>query len=258
MSLPSASRVAQFQRSAGRQLRFQTFACPWLQSRRTKTTNANYEPIVLEKPDRFRPPSHPQRIVKPKPKIYGPDLTAQQKMEHKTKQYPHLMPPEDSFMHWFLHSRWIHMWITLSVLMSAATYVFVQDFYQTTPYMDLLPPKSEFLSHPFSFMGQYLQVYKMTVIYNSEQVAELRRKKIEDAEKQKEYRRAHGLPNEPYILRKLPGYKDEVEREAAKKEAAVVAEANADASPTAAADVPGRFKSFEGKIESPKKWFGIW
>lgn len=31
----------------------------------------------------------------------------------KTKRYPHMMPPEGSFMHWFLTDRTIHLWITI-------------------------------------------------------------------------------------------------------------------------------------------------
>ena len=70
------------------------------------------KPRVLEKPDRFNPPSHGARI-RSKPKYYGPDLSQHEQQTQKTKQYPHMMPPEGSFMHWFLTDRTIHLYITL-------------------------------------------------------------------------------------------------------------------------------------------------
>jgi len=36
-----------------------------------------------------------------------------QKEEQANKQYPRMMPPEGSFLHWFLTNRSIHLWITL-------------------------------------------------------------------------------------------------------------------------------------------------
>ncbi|KAK3062837.1 hypothetical protein LTS18_003261, partial [Coniosporium uncinatum] len=73
------------------------------------------KPIVLEKPDKFRPPSHAARLPKRKqPRSYpGPPLSKQEIDAQKTKQYPHMMPPEGSFMHWFLTNRTIHLWLTL-------------------------------------------------------------------------------------------------------------------------------------------------
>lgn len=70
------------------------------------------KPRVLEKPERFNPPSHPSRI-RAKPKYYGPDLSEHERRAQKTRQYPHMMPPEGSFMHWFLTDRTVHLWITL-------------------------------------------------------------------------------------------------------------------------------------------------
>lgn len=76
---------------------------------RHASTTPPPKPRVLEKPDKFRPPSHPARL-KSKPKYtYGPDLTQQQ----RTRRYPHMMPAEGTFMHWFLTNRMIHVWITM-------------------------------------------------------------------------------------------------------------------------------------------------
>lgn len=80
-------------------------------------------PRVLEKPDKFRPPSHPARrvvqtrngrVVGSGPVNYpGPKLSEQEKEEKRTKQYPNMFPPEGTVMHRFLTSRWIHVWISM-------------------------------------------------------------------------------------------------------------------------------------------------
>ena len=71
------------------------------------------KPRVLEKPAKFNPPSHPQRLQRKIPRHYGPDLTAQERHVQQTKQYPAMMPPDGSWMRWFLTNRSIHMYITL-------------------------------------------------------------------------------------------------------------------------------------------------
>ena len=78
---------------------------------RHASTTPPPKPRVLAQPDKFRPPSHPSRLRSKTPRYqYGPELTAEQKTK---KQYPHMMPPEGSFMHWFLTNRTIHLWISL-------------------------------------------------------------------------------------------------------------------------------------------------
>lgn len=68
---------------------------------------------VLPQPDAFRPPSHPAKL-RTSPKAYpGPPLSEHERQAQKTRQYPHMMPPEGSFMYTFLTSRWIHLWTTL-------------------------------------------------------------------------------------------------------------------------------------------------
>lgn len=82
-------------------------------SQATATTAAASKQRVLEKPTRFNPPSHPAR--KPRaPRAYpGPPLSEHERETQKTKQYPHMMPPEGTFLHWFLTNRSIHVWITI-------------------------------------------------------------------------------------------------------------------------------------------------
>ena len=72
-------------------------------------------PRVLEKPTKFNPPSHGARIPTSRrpQRTYGAPLTEAQREEQANKQYPRMMPPQGTFMHWFLTNRAIHLWITL-------------------------------------------------------------------------------------------------------------------------------------------------
>ena len=70
--------------------------------------------IVLDKPDKFRPPSHPQRLNRKAPRQYpGPPLSEPEQQAQKTKRYPHMFPNEGTALHSFLTNKWIHMWISL-------------------------------------------------------------------------------------------------------------------------------------------------
>src|SRR2546423_5191091 len=70
--------------------------------------------FVLEKPDKFRPPSHPQRLNRKPPRQYpGPPLSESERQAQKTRRYPHMFPNEGTALHWFLTNKWIHMWISL-------------------------------------------------------------------------------------------------------------------------------------------------
>lgn len=75
------------------------------------------KPRVLEKPDRFRPPSHPaRRVVNPNkmPRNYpGPAPTPKEIAERKTKRYPNMFPPEGTVLYKFLTNKGIHVWISM-------------------------------------------------------------------------------------------------------------------------------------------------
>lgn len=99
---------------------FTTVRRPWSSDGQTyplcKRASTNAPPpkiIRLEQPAKFNPPSHGRRLKQQIPRHYGPALTQQQKVEQKTKKYPNMMPPEGSFMYWFLTSRGIHLFISL-------------------------------------------------------------------------------------------------------------------------------------------------
>jgi hypothetical protein len=70
------------------------------------------KPRLLEKPERFNPPSHPSRL-RSKHRSYGAPLAEHERRAQKTRSYPHMMPAEGTFTHWFLTNRRIHLWISM-------------------------------------------------------------------------------------------------------------------------------------------------
>ncbi|CAG8931451.1 unnamed protein product [Penicillium salamii] len=213
-----------------------------------KAKSTTPKPRVLEKPDRFRPPSHPQRLVTPSPKgappgqqfEYGPRTTEKERVEQSQTQYPGMFPPEGTVMHRFLTSKWIHIWISMSVLMACAGFTFSTNFKATSPFAHLLPPWSGLLTSPFSTIGQAFSVWRMHVQHNSMRVREQRHRRVEDAEKRKQYRIAHGLEEPEKNL-------DE----------GVVSQSPV-AEPAVAAPAGDVYVDFEGNQKPVKKWFGIW
>ncbi|KAI5370484.1 hypothetical protein Slin14017_G013630 [Septoria linicola] len=226
------------------------------------------KPRVLEKPDKFRPPSHPSRLRSKTRYTYGPDLTQSQ----KTKRYPHMMPPEGTFMHWFLTNRTIHLWISLGILVSLVFGIWINDFLHNTPYRDMLPPRSMFFSHPIAYIGRWVETYNLHVAYVSAQTAEKRKQKVDDVKKRSEYRKAHGMDTAEGGL--FGGWSAKGDNESmgpALKEGQLqlggqsVSETTIDV-PTpevknsvAVGESAESYVDFEGnKQQVKKKWFGIW
>ncbi|KAL4879134.1 hypothetical protein BJY04DRAFT_102940 [Aspergillus karnatakaensis] len=208
-------------------------------------------PRVLAQPDKFRPPSHPARRVVPtrngKVVNYpGPKLSEKEEEERRTKRYPNMFPPEGTVMFRFLTSRWIHIWIAMGVLTSLATFTFTTNFKATSPFAHLLPPWSALFSHPIDTISQALSVYRMHVQHNSVETRERRLRRVEDAEKRRQYRVAHGLEE--------PSEND-------KKESGVAGPEVDVQSPIAVEAQGGsgeEYVDFEGKRRPVKKWLGIW
>ncbi|KAJ5905766.1 uncharacterized protein N7473_002682 [Penicillium subrubescens] len=212
---------------------------------------------ILSQPDKFRPPSHPQRLVNPartapsgQPVNYGRALSAEERAEQDKKQYPNMFPPEGTVMFKFLTSRWIHIWIAMGTLTTLATFTFTTNFKATSPFAHLLPSWSDLLTHPIGTCSQAMHVYRMHVQHESMRVREQRHRRVEDAEKRRQYRIAHGLEDAP------------------EKEGSVVSVEGGDdgQSPVAtdvavaaAGDAAGEeFVDWEGKKKPVKKWLGIW
>jgi hypothetical protein len=132
-----------------------------------------------------------------------------------------------------------------SVLISCAGFTFTTNFKATSPFAHLLPSWSGLLTSPIGTISQAFSVWRMHVQHNSMRVREQRHRRVEDAEKRKQYRIAHGL-----------------EEAAPEKDAKDVAEVDAQ-SPVAdaAVDVKEGAKDFvdwEGNKRPVKKWLGIW
>ncbi|KAI2631712.1 hypothetical protein GGS21DRAFT_522808 [Xylaria nigripes] len=151
------------------------------------------KPLVLEKPERFNPPSHGARLPRSVPKHYGGPMTPEEVQAQTQRSYPGLPPPPNTWTHWFINSRGIHTFITLGTLTALTVYTFVANFRNNSPFADLLPPISEFPRHPFQYIGTFIHVVRMQEENSSSLTAEKRRRKIEDVTKREEYRKAHGL-----------------------------------------------------------------
>ncbi|KAJ6008429.1 hypothetical protein N7540_012405 [Penicillium herquei] len=204
---------------------------------------------ILAKPDKFRPPSHPQRIVNPvvrtpsgQPVNYGPRLTSAEREAQNKKQYPNMFPPEGTVMFKFLTSRWIHIWIAMSILTSLATFTFTTNFKASSPFAHLLPSWSGLLTAPFETISQAMSVYRMHVQHESMRVREQRHRRVEDAEKRKQYRIAHGLEEAP-------------ETETVDDQSPIAVESSTASAPQGKSDA---YVDFEGNVKPVKKWFGIW
>src|ERR1700712_5977641 len=52
------------------------------------------KPLVLEKPTKFNPPSHGQRLKTGPTNYPGPQLSDLHRAANKNKKYPNMMPPD--------------------------------------------------------------------------------------------------------------------------------------------------------------------
>ncbi|KAI4187365.1 MAG: hypothetical protein L6R41_002868 [Letrouitia leprolyta] len=242
--------------------------------RNASTGLAPSKPRVLEKPAKFRPPSHPQRLVKQRtPRQYpGPPLSEVQRAEQRIKRYPNMMPAEGTFMFWFLNSRLLHMGITLGVLFSLAAIVSVENFHRSTPFVDMLPPGREFWSHPFKFAAAYGHVYKLHTDHISAETAERRQKKADDVQKRSRYRKAHGLEDQQgfggwtaksdaeLLGPALPSqdFSRQVGSPVKDTSAPDNAEISPEAAPTAVEDDHSAYVEPARRKRPVKRWLGIW
>ena len=129
----------------------------------------------------------------------------------------------------------------------------------------MLPPANLFLSHPLSFISQYIEVYRLHTARISAETVDRRKKRVEDVEKRSKYRKAHGLENDLGFggwtakadsERKGPALKlDGAVREPAKANGA-----GQEPGGTAMVghDDENTYVDFEGKRRPVRKWLGIW
>ncbi|KAK3899975.1 hypothetical protein C8A05DRAFT_36390 [Staphylotrichum tortipilum] len=221
------------------------------------TTSSTTKPAgnTLAKPTRFNPPSHGARLPRNgPPRHYGGDLSADEAAAQFSREYPGLPPPKNTLAHWFIHSRWIHIVITLGTLSTLALYTFILSFRETTPHYDLLPSASDFLYHPLDSVSRVLHVMRLHDEASSARIEERRQREVNDVGKRAAYRRAHGLPMEYTVFGKVLG-SSKIEEVIEEVEEAVeeVEEAGKEVVAAAAAAVEGK-EPEKGK----KKWLGIW
>ncbi|KAI1753871.1 hypothetical protein F4782DRAFT_529290 [Xylaria castorea] len=212
------------------------------------------KPIVLEKPERFNPPSHGSRLPRSTPRHYGGSMTAEEVQAQNQKTYPGLPPPPNTWSHWFINSRGIHLFITLGTLSSLALYTFCVNFQAKSPFADMVPPLSEFPRHPFQYVGVCVDVLRMHEEHESALTAEKRRRKVEDVTKRNEYRKAHGLEPATFSLFGSKAAAEEEEEEspetaddASPRATAIVESSEPDMNAVAAELTPeGKRKKFMG------------
>lgn len=82
-----------------------------------KPANKKEKVMILEKPERFNPPSHgarlPNKATRPQQQHYGGALSGDEVAAQKTNDYPGLPAPQGTWAHWFWNSRLLHLTITM-------------------------------------------------------------------------------------------------------------------------------------------------
>ncbi|KAL1880011.1 hypothetical protein VTK73DRAFT_6401 [Phialemonium thermophilum] len=211
------------------------------------------KPIVLEKPERFNPPSHGSRLPKKTtPRHYGGDLSSEEVQAQKKKDYPGLMAPEGTWAHWFWHSRALHLFITMGTLASLALFTFVQNFKRNSPFADMLPPASDFLYHPVSSFRIVFEVIRLSEEHNAKIVQERRMRRIDDVAKRDQYRKAHGLDKEG-----IAGFMARFDDKTEDSQAVAPPESSNSMVQTAGGPELPLVKDSSDVQEPRKKWLGI-
>ncbi|KAK3315042.1 hypothetical protein B0H66DRAFT_481030 [Apodospora peruviana] len=161
------------------------------------TTKDKSNQRVLEKPERFNPPSHGARLPRnTTPRHYGGDLGAAEVQAQKVKEYPGLRPPPGSWGSKYWENPWIHAFVALSTLGSLTFYVFTENFKRNSPFYDMVPSWGDLLRHPITSVKILGEVIRLDSMHNAAIVQEKRQHKVDDMVKRTEYRKAHGLPEE--------------------------------------------------------------
>ncbi|KAK3989809.1 hypothetical protein QBC44DRAFT_266098, partial [Cladorrhinum sp. PSN332] len=215
-------------------------------------------PRVLEKPARFNPPSHGSRLPRKGgiPRHYGGELSDQELKYQEEREYPMMPPPKNTWAHWFLNTRWIHLAITLGSLTGLAIWTFAVNFKDTSPFADMLPPAEDYLWHPISSVRMLIEVMRLHEAHKSARIQEKRKRGVDDVAKRAAYRKAHGLPEEMGLFnQKRATIRSDDEEE---KAAGTPVSAD-DASPVAREEVRRLTEEEQKEIieGAKKKWLGI-
>ncbi|TGO30861.1 hypothetical protein BPAE_0003g01470 [Botrytis paeoniae] len=226
---------------------------------KTNASKKSPKPLVLEKPTKFNPPSHPARLRKDPPRYPGPQLSAEEIARQSVKKYPNMMPPEGTFMHWFLNNKSIHIWIALGTLSTLAGGVWITNFKRDSPFGDMLPEWPQLFLHPIAFTRTCYEVLQLHTVHVTAETMERRKHKVEDVAKRAAYRKAHGLDKDEGF----GGWTAKTDREILGPGIKLGHEKEAEIAETAEGGVEGNGKEGEKKVVyekqfSGKKWLGIW
>lgn len=120
-----------------------------------------------------------------------------------------------------------------------------------------MPGWSGLLSHPFNTISQVVSVWKMHVQHNSVLAREKRHKRIDDAEKRRQYRVAHGLEAPAVVdtAAKTAAVEDDQSPIAAGAADTIVEPVKVEVEAEAGKE---EYRAFGGEKRPVKKWLGIW
>lgn len=119
----------------------------------------------------------------------------------------------------------------------------------------MLPSRKLLPFHPFQFLGQLVEVWKIQTYRVSAETEEKRQRGVADAQKRAAYRKAHGI--EVGGIAGLLGMGVEDPPEQQRRSAGVVQDAEGQVQAAAQGDA-GTYTDFQGKKKHVKRWFGIW
>lgn len=211
-------------------------------------------------------------------------------------------------MYWFLTNKHVHLWISLvclsqpfspansspyprtltlppvrvpanlcvifccaqGTLFTLSLITLTQSFLSTSPFAHLTPAIATLPTAPLAFIRDWVSVIRMHTQYTTEQTAESRRRNIQDAQKRRLYRRAHGLEDvekegvgQGIDVKGLVGWDDGLTRGERERMVKAAAEAVDEASPVRREEEE---QQQQQRSEEPprrerrpvKKWLGIW
>lgn len=138
----------------------------------------------------------------------------------------------------------------------------IQEFYRTSTVAHLIPPKDKFFSNPISYIAQCFKVYRLHTEQITIQTDERRRKKLEDVEKRRLYRQAHGMGTmglDSIFSRKTQVSSSKGSSSEAEETKPIHDDSLVGGSTVSPAEAPGQptYVDWEGKRKPVKKWFGI-
>jgi hypothetical protein len=154
-----------------------------------------------------------------------------------------------------------------SILFTLAFATFYMDFHSKNKYAELVPPSSLFWSHPFEYVSQYMQVYRMHKQAETAEHLLKKQRKQDEVRKRREYMRAHGIEHEgPYGMGTVEGdeYRKRVQEErehlSMEEERREEMANELRAQRAREREIMGgeEVRGFDGESRKVKKWFGIW